>query len=395
MKQETGSEFNSQYGGNLNQYQNNGAPDILPGLGRPIKTNPASPPQIMTTSPALPANMATDSCMMSSQQQTMHSPGYMNAAGHSPQHQTGYVQATSPHNVTSPHMNTDSPQLVGQPGVDTFQVSQARYQPSKGTGANTSEASFPVTEISGVNQAQPMLTQPVQQVEHVSSLEMDADLIQTLIKELDQGSCYVQEVNPSNFNFGGNVVSQTSDFSGFGGAYNSYTHPYYFQNRGANACGLQSRNATGGMLEQMEESGLGLDVFDGQGPVGKAGFDEVDAAVFDRFDLKETSKAVSPLSGKVKSDHSYAKTVPVVPCPETDRQFTKIQQTEKQTEKQVIQEETNKQITQVEVVNESEGHKTSTVTMETQQELKSKPGTHVQTSVKPVTANLSGKSSQL
>lgn len=395
MKQETGSEFNSQYGGNLNQYQNNGAPDILPGLGRPIKTNPASPPQIMTTSPALPANMATDSCMMSSQQQTMHSPGYMNAAGHSPQHQTGYVQATSPHNVTSPHMNTDSPQLVGQPGVDTFQVSQARYQPSKGTGANTSEASFPVTEMSGVNQAQPMLTQPVQQVEHVSSLEMDADLIQTLIKELDQGSCYVQEVNPSNFNFGGNVVSQTSDFSGFGGAYNSYTHPYYFQNRGANACGLQSRNATGGMLEQMEESGLGLDVFDGQGPVGKAGFDEVDAAVFDRFDLKETSKAVSPLSGKVKSDHSYAKTVPVVPCPETDRQFTKIQQTEKQTEKQVIQEETNKQITQVEGVNDSEGHITSTVTMETQQELKSKPGTYVQTSVKPVTANLSGKSSQL
>lgn len=394
IKQETGLEFTSQYGGHINQFQNNGSSEILPGLTHPIKINPASPPQNMATSSDLSTIMVTEPCMMSSQQQTMHSPGYVNG-GHSPQHQTGYVHATSPHNAASPHMNTGSPLMVGSSGVDTFQVSQAGYQPAQMTGmnpgqiaapTNTSQASFSATEMSGVNQAQSMLTQPVQ-VEEVSSLEMDADLVQTILEQLNQTAQFVPDVNPSNFNFGGNVASQNNDFGGFGGSYNNYfgnPQPYYLQNRGANTCGLQSRNATGGMLEQIEESSFGLDFVDGHGPVGKAGFDEVDSAVVDKFDLKESHEVVSPLIGKAQSEHSYAKTLQVVPCLETDRELRK-EKEETLAKKPVTQEETNKQLTQKEtpVVDESEHSRVSTVTQETQHELKDRSGAAVQADVKP------------
>ena len=335
VKQET-LEYNPQFSGTGNQFQSNGPVDMLPGLNHPIKTNPDSPPQNVTTSSSLSAHMVPESCMMSSSPQqmmgNMNSPGYVNA-GHSPQHQTGYVQATSPHqNLVSPNsINMGSPPQMINNGADTLQVTQAAYQP-QGQSAAISQSSFPVTE-SGVNQVQSMLTQPVQEV---SSLEMDADLVNTILQELKQSSLqemkqstqFVQEVNPINFDFGSNLATQSTEFVGYGNPYtNIFNTPQYssLQNRGGSACGLQSRNATGGILEKFDDNDF--DFVDGHGPVSKSGFDEVDCARIDRLPFKDAYPTISPVSGKidgkVQSEHSYAKTALAVPCSDSQLELRK------------------------------------------------------------------------
>ena len=316
-------DYNPQFSATGNQFQNNGHMDILPGLNHPIKTNPDSPPQNVTTSSNLSTHMVPESCMMSSPQQVMmNSPGYVNA-GHSPQHQTAYGQATSPHqNMVSPNsMSTGSPQMLNS-GADVLQVTQAAYQPS-GQSAAVSQSSFPVTESDRI---QSMLTQPVQEA---SSLEMDADLVNTILQELKQSSLqemkqqsttFVQEVNPINFDFGNNLAAQSTEFGGCGNPYtNIFNTPQYssLQNRGSSACGLQSRNATGGLLERFDDNDF--DFVDGPGPAGKAGYDEVDSARIDKLPYEDVYPTISPVSGKmdnskVHSEYNYGKTVIVVPC---------------------------------------------------------------------------------
>ena len=364
--------MNSQYGGHSNPYQNNGTSEILPGLSHPIKINPSSP-QNMATSPVNTA-MVTDSCVINNQQlANMHSPSGYVAGGNSPQHQTTYVHANSPQNAGSPLMNAASPQMT----QGNFQVTQMNSM-NQGQTTNTSQASFPVTEMSGVNQTSSVLTQPVQ-VEEVSSLEMDADLVQTLIEELNQSTRFVQEVDQSNFNFGGNMNPMNNEYMNFSNPFNSYinnSQSYFFQARGSNACALQSREATGGMHEQVSDNVLGFDFIDGKGPPVTVGFDEVDSCRIDKFMVKEPEE-VSSVVDKVCDDHAYAKTVQVEPYLNTEREISRGKE-----ESKIL---THKEISHDEIpVTETEGQKVTAVTQETQYEETSRRSTAVQVDMKPL-----------
>ena len=297
-------------------------------------------------------------------------------------------------------------------GADALQTSQAGYQPQQMNAVNqgqpaahTSQSSSLVTEMSGINQ---MLTQPVQDV---NSLEMDADLVNTIIQELKQSTQFIQEVNPTNFNFGANLATQTTEFVGYANPYtNIFNTPQYnsLQNRGGSACGLQSRNATGGLLEMFDENDF--DIVDGKGPVSKvtAGFDEVDSARIDRLSLEDSHLAISPVSGKmqggkVHSEHSYAKPVQVVPCSGSQTELRKEKEQVQINEQKVKTEETqikrqveNKEtiskpgVTQNQnpVVNVVDSRGGSAVTQETQQGSKSRQTGMTQPSVK---SNPTGK----
>ena len=374
------TDMNQQYGGLSHPYQNNGRSEVLPGLSHPIKINPNSPPQNMATSP-VHHSMATDPCGRPGQQKAnMHSPNNYMTGGHSPQHQAGYMHANSPQNAGSPMMNVGSPQMA-HTNLQVPQMSQGADSSvlpgSFNVNATTSQASFPMTDMGRGNNVQGVLSQPIQ-VEELSSLETDSDFVQKLIEELSD-TRFCPELNQSNFNFGANVPPVNNDYTQSSNPFNPYnSQTYFFQARGSSTCGLQSREATGGMHEQVKDSALGFDFIDGKPPA--VGYDEVDSCRIDRLMIDEQAQPGPDLLSQVKSDpyktednHTYVKSVQVEPCSETETEIGRLKQEYESvlTQKHVTEEETPSP-------RETENLKVAAVTQETQYGTTSKTNTAVQ-----------------